>query len=172
MLYTCADDFPARLPSMLALAGIASKKVSPPDFGEGCEQSFALELTRGKGTVELSGFYLTQENRFVIGIGCGRNPLRWYWDIQLSSVVRELLMNEGMTSLSPQTSTNAPTGTNPAQSRSGFSLTPRPTTNPAREPPEEHFTIMRPRWGHDAGRQRHRSNRIKSVRPAARSFCK
>jgi hypothetical protein len=129
VLYTCADDFPARLPSLLTSAGIASKKVSPPEYGEGCEKSFALELTRGKGTVEVSGFYFTPENRFVIGIGCGRNPLRWYWDIQLSSVVRELLMNEGMTSLSPQTSTNAPTGTNPAQSRSGF----QPDSPPSHE---------------------------------------
>ena len=89
VLYTCPDNFPPRLPSLLAVAGIASKEISPPDFGEGCEQSFALELTRGKGTVELSGFYFTQENRFVIGIGCGRNPLRWYWDMQLSSAVKE-----------------------------------------------------------------------------------
>ena len=112
VLYTCPDDFPARMPSLLARAGITSKELPPPDYGAGCEQSFALKLTRGKGTVELSGFYFTQESRFVIGIGCGRNPLRWYWDMQLSNAVRELLMSDGMTRLSPQTSTKPPSASN------------------------------------------------------------
>jgi hypothetical protein len=105
VLYTCSDDFLARVPSVLARAGIASKEMPRPVFGEGCEKSFALKLSRDKRTVELSGFYFLEERRFVIGLGCGRNPLRWYWDIKLSAAVKELLLSEGMTSLSTQTST-------------------------------------------------------------------
>jgi hypothetical protein len=111
VLYTCSDDFLARVPSVLARAGIASKEMLPPDFGEGREKSFALKLSRDKGTVELTGFYTLEENRFVIGLGCGRNPLRWYWDIKLSAAVKELLLSEGMTRVSTETCTMPPART-------------------------------------------------------------
>jgi hypothetical protein len=60
-----------------------------------------LELLRA--AIELTGFYLTDENRYVIGLSCGRNPFRWFWDMKLYEVVKELLMNDGMMRFSTQT---------------------------------------------------------------------
>ena len=106
VIYTCPDDFLERVPRVLARAEIAVKALTRPQYGEGCERGFALLFSRGKGTVELSGFYFVKENRFIMGFGWGRNPLRWFWDAQLSAVVRELLMDAGMI----RVSTNAGEG--------------------------------------------------------------
>ena len=97
VVYTCPDDFFDRVPSLMARAGIALKELPPPEDGEGCERSFALQMSRDKGTVELSGFYFVEEKRFVMGFGFGRNPLRWFRDGKLSVVVYELLTEAGMT---------------------------------------------------------------------------
>ncbi|MFI5458023.1 MAG: hypothetical protein ACHRXM_21495, partial [Isosphaerales bacterium] len=66
VLYTCPDEFLERLPSLMARAGIALKELPRPEYGEGCERCFALQMSRDKGTVELSGFYFMEENRFII----------------------------------------------------------------------------------------------------------
>jgi hypothetical protein len=96
VVYTCPDDLPARIPGLMARAGIASEELPPPEFGEGCERGFALRLSRGKGTVEMTGFYFTEDHRFILGFGWGRNPLRWLRDRELSEVVKRLLIREGM----------------------------------------------------------------------------
>jgi hypothetical protein len=97
VLYTCPDDFLGKVPSLMARAGIALKEMPPRDYGEGCERGIALQMSRGRGTVELTGFYFKEEKRFILGLGCGRNPLRWYWDMKLSEVIKELLTREGLT---------------------------------------------------------------------------
>ena len=43
-----------------------------------------------------------EENRFIMGFGWGRNPLRWFWDEKLSGVVKELLMEEELTPSRPK----------------------------------------------------------------------
>ena len=96
VIYTCPDELLKRVPSLMARAGIALKELPPPEYGKGCERGFALQFSRDKGTVELSGFYFVEENRFIMGFGWGRNPLRWFWDEKLSGVVKELLMDGGM----------------------------------------------------------------------------
>ena len=107
VIYTCPDDFLEGAPSLMARAGIAVKELPSPEHGEGCERAFAVQLSRDKGTVELSGFYFVKENRFILGFGWGRNPLRWYWDEKLSAVVKELLMDNGMIRVSTGTGTDS-----------------------------------------------------------------
>jgi hypothetical protein len=85
-----------KVPALLARAGIALKEMPRPEYGDGCERTFALKMSQGKGTVVLTGFYFMEEKRFILGLACGRNPLRWYWDMKLSEVVKKLLMSEGL----------------------------------------------------------------------------
>jgi hypothetical protein len=103
VIYTCPDDFLETVPSLMAHAGITLETLPRPEFGEGCERSFALRMSRGKGTVELTGFYFVEEKRFILGFSWGRNPLRWSRDANLSSVVKELLMDAGMFRISTET---------------------------------------------------------------------
>ncbi len=85
-----------RVPSLMARAGIAVKELPRPEYGEGCERGFAFRFSRNKGTVEFSGLYFTKENRYIIGIGCGGNPLRWSRDMELSTFVKKLLADADM----------------------------------------------------------------------------
>jgi hypothetical protein len=103
VIYTCPDDFLETVPSLMAQAGISLESLPRPEFGEGCERSFALRMSRDKGTVELTGFYFVEEKRFILGFGWGRNPLRWSRDAKLSSVIKELLMDAGMFRVSTET---------------------------------------------------------------------
>ncbi len=103
VIYTCHDDFLEAVPSLMAQAGIGLESLPGPEFGEGCERSFALRMSCDKGTVELTGFYFVEEKRFILGFGWGRNPLRWSQDAKLSNVVKELLMDAGMFRVSTET---------------------------------------------------------------------
>ena len=77
VLYTFPDDFLDTVPALIHSAGMALEELPPPKFGEGCERSFALRMSRDKGTVEVTGFYFLEEGRFVVGVGGGsRSPLR------------------------------------------------------------------------------------------------
>jgi hypothetical protein len=80
----------------MARAGITLKELPPPDFGEGCERSFTFRMSRDGGTVELTGFYFRDERRFILGLGWGPNPLRWFRDGKLARVVKELLTEAGL----------------------------------------------------------------------------
>ncbi len=80
VIYTCPDDFLETVPSLMAQAGIGLELLPGPEFGEGCERSFALRLSRDKGTVEVTGFYFTDDKRFILAFGWGQNPSRWFQD--------------------------------------------------------------------------------------------
>ena len=53
-------------------------------------------MCRDRGTVKLTGFYFMEEKRFIMGFKWGRNPLLWSRDEKLSRIVKELLMDAGM----------------------------------------------------------------------------
>jgi hypothetical protein len=97
VLYTCPDDFPGRIPSLMERAGIAVEPLAVPDHGEGRERGFAFQLSRDRGTVALSGFYDPSQGRFILGLGWGPNPFRWFRDGKLAPLVKELLTRAGMT---------------------------------------------------------------------------
>ena len=103
VIYTCPDDFLETVPTLMARAGISLESLPRPEFGDGCERSFALRMSRDIGTVELTGFYFVEEKRFILGFSWGRNPLHWSRDATLSSVVKELLMDAGMFRVSTET---------------------------------------------------------------------
>ena len=102
VIYTCPDDFPERVPSLMASAGIDVEPLPVPDYGEGSERGFAFRLSSDRGTVELSGFYDPDQRRFILGLGWGPNPIRWHRDGKLAPVVKALLTQAGMTRYSSE----------------------------------------------------------------------
>ena len=97
VLYTCPDDLLERVPLLMEQAGVSIQPLPPPEFGEGCERSFALRMSRDRGTVELIGFFYAEERQFIVGIGgAGRGPLRWLRDYRLCEKVKEVLIEGGM----------------------------------------------------------------------------
>jgi hypothetical protein len=97
VLYTFPDDLLEEVPSLIQSAGMAFDELSPPAFGEGCERSFALRISRDKAAVELTGFCFLEEGRFVVGVrGGSRNPLRWFHDQKLAEEIKNLLTDRGM----------------------------------------------------------------------------
>ena len=104
VLYTGPDHLLKKMPTLMARAGIDLKEIPGPEYGEGLDRGFALQMSRDKGTIEVHGAYDIKENQLIMGFCCRRNPLHWHWDLKLLGVVKELLTRAGMTPLSTDSS--------------------------------------------------------------------
>lgn len=85
--YTCKDSLFKKIPTLMSRAGIELKELPTSEVGQGCEHSLALQMSRDKGTVNLVGYHISEENRYFMIFNWGRNPFRWIHDEKLSEAI-------------------------------------------------------------------------------------
>lgn len=97
--YFCPDGFRERIPSLMADSGVDCGDESnwwPPSEGGPVERPcFEFQVNRGCGKVTLGGIYEPMVSGYRLFLGCGSNPLFWFWDMRLLRTVEGILESAG-----------------------------------------------------------------------------
>ena len=91
-VYGCKNDFPDQMPELLDGLGASVARVA---METSRHKAFAFRLTRGLGTVKISGGEEDGEMTFFVVWGRNFNPFTWWSSSRLSRDVEEKLVKAG-----------------------------------------------------------------------------